>query len=248
MADQSLYNSTVQTAGTLALAHEKISRIKRLGTFENITGDCNNVTAVPTPLTVPRQNYGNKGRPSVRKIGDSWVLSFDVEPVRNDQGAIVQPWLIALLNAAKAVGAANLVDAQLFDAKDDALGATQGTYSVAVADLKTGFADEGGYKFTLTSDGNSVQQITSPIAGTGAPVIDSIPTPVGKAPGDLLVVRGFKLSGVISATIDAVPVVKISIIDDNTITLLIPAAVTGAAPVTVTNAIGVSNTANYTAA
>jgi len=247
MSDPAMYNATHQTEGTLALAHQKILRAKRTGVFENITGDANNIAAVPTAITIQRENYGNKGRPSVQKIGDSWVISWDTEAVRDDNGAIAQPWLVNLLNIAKASGDSNLIDLQLFDALDEELGAIEGSFALTVADFATGYADKGGYKFTATSNG-VVADIVSPIASPGNPVIESIPTPAGKTVGDLLVLKGYKFDGTVSITVDGANVVKFTVLDDNTLTLLIPAAVAGAAPIIVTNTTGASASFSYDAA
>lgn len=241
-----IYDSTAQSAGTLALAHEKILRAKIDGVFVNITGDANNINGVPTSVMVTRENYGNKGLPSSSKLGDSWVITWDVEAVRDTAGLIVQPWLVSLLNVAKAKGAANKIDLQLFDGKDEALGAIEGTFSLSRTDLNTGYADKGGYTFTATSDG-VVNDVTSPIAGTGVPILESA-TPTLAAVGDLLVVRGYNLTGTVSATIDAVAVAEFVVVDDYTLTILIPATVAGSAPIIVTNAIGASNSLPYTAA
>lgn len=246
-SNPAIYNATHQTEGTLALAHEKILRFKRSGVFENITGDLNNIAAVATKVVVPRENYGNKGRSSEQKIGDNWVITFDCEAVRDNNGAIAQAWLIDLINAAKGNGSVNLRDFQLFDAKDEALGAIEGTFSITVADFATGYADKGGYKFTLTSDG-VVEDITSPIASAGNPVIESVVTPAGKTVGDVIVVKGYKFTGTTGFTMDGASGVKFVVIDDYTITLLIPATVSGAAAIIITNATGASNSFSYAAA
>jgi len=249
MSDLSLFNATTQTEGTLALAHEKILRFFRGAVFENITGDLNNIAAVATPVTVARENYGNKGRSSVQKIGDNWVVTFDTEAVRDDNGAIAQAWLIDLINIAKAKGSANLADFQLFDAKDEALGAIEGTFSVTVADFATGYADKGGYKFTLTSDG-IVEDITSPIAGDGKPIVESASpaTATGVTVGDVLVLKGYHFTGTTGITMDAQTVLEKNIIDDNTIAFLVPASVSGSAPIVVTNANGAGASFPFTAA
>lgn len=247
MFDHTLYDSTAQTEGSLALAHQKILRAKIAGVFVNITGDANNIAGVPTKVAVKRENYGNKGSDAEQKLGDNWVITFDVEAVRDNNGAIAQSWLVYLLNVAKAKLQGNLNDFQLFDALDGQLGAIQGSFSVAVGDLTTGYADKGGYKFTLTSSG-VVEDIASPIAGTGEPIIESIPTAAGKTVGDLLVLKGYKFDGTVSITVDTQPVLKFTVLDSNTITLLIPATVTGSAAVVVTNEVGASNSVNYAAA
>ncbi|ANP74539.1 hypothetical protein [Cryobacterium arcticum] len=246
MADPTLYDTTVQTAGTLALAHEKILQFKRSGTFANITGDLNNVTAVPTKITAQRENYGNKGRTSERKLGDNWVITFDAEAVRDNTGAIAQAWLIDLLNVAKASGSSNLADFQLFDAKDPALGAIEGSFTVEVADLATGFADKGGYKFTLTSDG-VVRQITSPINGSGIPVIASA-LPLNAVASANVYCRGYNVSAITAATIGGIAATSISQIpgEPNIVVLEVPAGSAGSAPIIVTNAVGASTAYAYT--
>ena len=243
-----IYDSTQQTTGTLAKSHEKIVRVKRNGVFENVTGDANNVGAVPTPVTFPRENYGNKGLPSIEKIGDAWVITFDVEAVRDVNGVIAQAWLSNLVTVAQASGVDNKIEAQVFDGRDENLKAIEGTFSVASADLSavsTGYADKGAYRFTLTSDG-VVDLVTSPIAGTGEPIIESV-TPTLQTVGDQIVVRGYKMTGTTGATVDSVAVTEFIVIDDYTLVLVIPATVAGASPIIVTNAAGASAAYAYTA-
>ena len=246
MADLSLYNSTQQTEGTLALAHEKILRIKRSGAWENITGDANSVAAVPTAITVPRANYGNKGRTSMSKIGDNWVITFAAEAVRTSTGTIAQAWLVSLLAVARASGAGNMIEAQVFDAKDEALGAIEGRFSVSVVDLTTGFADAGGYTFTLTSDG-VVKDVTSPIAGTGAPIVESALPTLAAASANVYV-RGYKVNAITAATIGGVAVTSISQIpgEPNIVVIEVPTGTAGSAPIVLTNAVGVSSAFPYT--
>lgn len=245
MADPTIYETTVPTDGTLALAHEQILRIKRNGNFENITGDINNLDPVPTPITSPREAYGFKGRTSESKLGDNYVITFDVEAVRDDTGAI-QAWLIFLLKVAKAKGAANKIEAQHFDALDPALGAIEGKFSVQATKLSTGFADKGGYKFTLTSDG-VVRDIDSPIAGTGAPLIASA-LPLNAVASANVYIRGNNVGAIISATIGGVAVTSISQIpgEPNIVVLEVPAGTVGSAPIIVTNAVGASIAYAYT--
>lgn len=246
MSDHTLYDTTAPTAGSVALAHQQMIRVKRNGVFENITGDVNNLLPNPTPITVQREVYGTKGRTSQDVIGYNFAPTFAVEAVRDANGAIAQAWLVALLAAAYAEGAANKVPVQLFDGLDENLPAFEGSFSVSVAPGAAGFADKGIYNFTLQNDG-VVDQITSPIAGTGEPILESA-LPAGLTAGDLLVVRGYKLTGTVSATIDTIAVAEFTVVDDNTIVLLIPATVTGSAPIVVTNGIGASNSLAYTAA
>jgi len=244
-----IYDATAQTAGTLAKSHEKTLRVKRGGVFENVTGDANNLGAIPTPVTFPRENYGNKGMPAIEKIGDSWVVTFDAEAVRDANGVIAQTWLSNLVTVAQSSGEDNKVDAQVFDGRDENLKAIEGSFSVASADLSatsTGYAGKGAYRFTLTSNG-VVSLVTSPIAGTGEPIIESV-TPTLQSPADQIVLRGYKFTGTTGVTVGGTAVVEFLVVDDYTLVVVIPAAVTGSAPVVATNAVGASNSAPYTAA
>lgn len=249
MVDHTLYETTAPSAGSLALAHQKILRVKQAGVFVNITGDINNLAGNPTPITVNREVYGTKGRQSQDIIGYNFAPSFSVEGVRDPvtkQLVAAQAWLVDLLNAAYAEGEDNKREFQWFDALDERLPAFEGKFSVAVADLNTGYADKGGWTFTLTNDG-VVERITSPIAGTGEPILESA-SPAGQTVGDLIVVRGHRLGSTVSATIDGQSVTEMRVVDEYTLVLQIPATVTGDAPIIVTNSVGASNTLPYTAA
>src|SRR5690606_8761503 len=121
---------------------------------------------------------------------------------------------------------------------DGRLPAFEGKFSVAVADLNTGYADKGGWTFTLTNDG-VVEKIDSPIAGDGKPVLESA-SPAGQTVGDLIVIRGYGLGTTVSATIDGAEVTEFRVVDDNQLVILIPATVSGSAPIIVTNSLGAS--------
>lgn len=249
MTDHTLYDTTAPSAGSVALAHQKILRVKQAGVFINITGDINNLAGNPSPITVPRETYGTKGRQSQDIIGYNFAPSFSVEGVRDPvtkQLVAAQAWLIDLLDAAFSDGEENKREFQWFDALDERLPAFEGKFSVAVADLNTGYADKGGWTFTLTNDG-VVERITSPIAGTGEPILESA-TPTGQTVGDMIVIRGHKLGSTVSATIGGVEVTEWRVVDEYTLVLQIPAAVAGSAPVIVTNSVGASAALPYTAA
>ncbi|MFL2001435.1 IPT/TIG domain-containing protein [Microbacterium sp. A1-JK] len=249
MADHTLYNTTAPSAGSVALAHQKILRLKINGVFVNITGDINNLAGNPAKIAIPREVYGTKGRTSEDIIGYNFAPSFNVEAIRDPETKMIvaaQAWLIDLLNAAYAEGEANKREFQWFDAFDDRLPALEGKFSIAVADLNTGYADKGGYTFSLTNDG-VVDKIVSPIAGTGVPILESA-SPAGQTTGDQIVVRGYKLTGTTTVTIDGQAVAERLVVDDNTLVIVIPATVSGSAPIVVTNAAGASTALPYTAA
>jgi len=246
MSDHTLYDTTVPTAGAVALAHESILRAKIGGVFVNITGDVNNLLDTPTGVTVSREVYGTKGQQSSDDIAYNHVITFTAEGVRDNLGNIAQPWLVELIRAATSKSPANKLDFQMFDALDGSLPAFEGTFKVAYVLGNTGFADKRIYNFTLTSDG-VVDDIVSPIAGGGEPILESA-LPAGAAPGDQIVVKGYNLTGTTGATIMAVPVEEFIVVDDNTLVLVVPATVTGSSPIIVTNATGASTALPYMAA
>lgn len=250
MADTTIYDTTAPSAGSVALAHQRLIRQKIGGVFINITGDINNLALNPTPITVAREVYGTKGRTSQDIIGYNYAPVFDVEVVRDPitkQIVAAQSWFKDLVAAAFSEGEANKREFQLFtDALDEDMPVVQGKFSIAYSEGNTGFADKGIVRFTLSNDG-IVPRITSPLAGSGVPILESA-TPAGLTVGDLIKVRGYKLGTAVSATIDGAAVVKLRVIDENTVTLLIPATVAGSAPIVITNSVGASTALPYAAA
>lgn len=240
-----IFDAEVPTAGTIALAHEEILRIKRAGTFENVSGDINALVNTPTPITVPREAYGLKGTDSVSVIGYNQVITFTVEGIRDNLGRIAQAWLVALLTIARSTGAANKVSAQTFDGKDENLIALEGSYSVAAVKSSTGFKDKFMWTFTLTNDG-PIAQIASPVAGTGIPVLDSA-LPTAQIASGNVYVRGYHVDAITAATIGGVAVTSISQIpnEPNIVVLEVPAGTAGSAPIILTNAVGASASFPY---
>lgn len=249
MADHTLYETTAPSEGSLGLAHERIIRLRMGGVFTNITGDVNNLALNPTKIALPREVYGTKGLPSEQIIGYSYAPSFNVEIVRDPvtkQIVAAQSWYKDLVKAAFAKGSENLREFQLFtDALDEEMPVLQGTFSVAYSEANTGYADKYVGTFTLASDG-VVPQIPSPLAGTGAPILESA-TPSGLTVGDMIKVAGYKLASTVSITIDGQAAPDFFVVDDNTIVVTIPATVAGTAPIVVTNETGASAPLPYQA-
>lgn len=250
MADTTLYDTTAPSVGSLALAHQRLIRQKIAGVFTNITGDVNNLALNPTPITVQREVYGTKGRTSQDIIGYNYAPTFNVEVVRDPvtkQIVAAQAWFKDLVDAAFSEGEANKREFQLFtDALDETMPVLEGKFSVAYSEANTGYADKAVVTFTLANDG-VIGQVPSPIAGTGAPIIESA-TPPGQAPGDQIVVRGYNFTGTTTITVDAQSVLEYVVVDFYTIVLVIPATVAGAAAIIVTNPDGASAPFAYTAA
>jgi hypothetical protein len=252
MADTTLYDTMAPSSGSVALAHQRLIRMKQSGVFVNITGDINNLALNPSPITVNREVYGTKGRTGQDIIGYNYAPTFDVEVVRDPatkQIVAAQAWFKDLVAAAFSEGAANKREFQLFtDALDESMPVFQGLFSVAYSEANTGYADKGVVRITLTSDG-VVNKITSPLASDGKPVLESA-SPAGQAPGELLKIRGYKLDGVTAVTIDGQTVADVAdgIVDPYTLVIKIPTGVTGSAPIIATNAAGASTALPYNAA
>lgn len=250
MSDTTIYDTTAPSKGSVALAHQRLARLKVGGVFINITGDINNLALNPSKIPVAREVYGTKGRTSEDIIGYNYAPTFNVEVVRDPvtkQIVAAQAWFKDLVKAAFSEGAANKREFQFFtDALDEDMPVLEGTFSVAYSEANTGFADKAVVTFTLASDG-VVEQIPSPLAGTGNPILESA-TPAGLTVGDLIAVRGYKLGSAVSATIDGAAVTELRVVDDYTLVLQIPATVSGSAPIIVTNSVGASAALPYTAA
>jgi len=240
-----IFDNTVVTDGTLALAHEDIVRVKRAGVFENITGDVNALVNTPTPVTVQREAYGLKGTDSTNVLAYTQVITFTVEGVRDSLGRIAQAWLVELLKVARSTGADNKLDAQTFDGRDENMIALEGSYSVAAVKSTTGFKDKLVWSFTLTSDG-PVGIITSPISGSGIPIVESA-LPTQAAATESVFVRGYNVANITAATIGAVTITSIEQIpgEPNIVVLEMPAGTAGSAPIVLTNAIGDSTSFGY---
>lgn len=170
VADTTMYDTTVPSAGSLALAHEKILRLKSSTTpetYTNVTGDINNLNLGHTQVTVQREVYGTKGAQSQNVVAHNFAPTFDVEVVRDpDTKQIVaaQAWVLDLIDAAFSTGEDNKRTFQIItDALDERRPAFEGKFSVAMPDGPAGYADKGVVSFALTNDG-TVEQIANPIA------------------------------------------------------------------------------------
>lgn len=107
------------------------------------------------------------------------------------------------------------------------------------------------YDVTITAypDSSEVKAYLYMDDGLTAPVPSiSAVSPSGETVGDLVTVTGAYFTGTTGITFDGEAVVSYTVISDTVISLIIPAAVTGAADVIVTNAAGASDAYAYTAA
>jgi len=111
---------------------------------------------------------------------------------------------------------------------------------------KTGVADIAEITLTLTGDG-AVTAITNPYSAALAPVVLTA-TPSGAGTGSQVTITGQHFTGVVPATgvkFGAVVATVTTVVSDSTIVAVMPSGSAGSAPVTVTNATGVSNSLPY---
>lgn len=91
---------------------------------------------------------------------------------------------------------------------------------------------------------NGWQKIT-----VGAPTVPTIDTalPSGETVGDLIILTGSGFTGTTGITMDSETATDFEVISDTKIAMVIPASVTGAAAIVVTNTTGASDPYAYTA-
>lgn len=168
VADLSIYEDTKPSEGDLALAHQKLLYVQQETAWVNATGDINNLLLNPTDITVPREVYGTKGRPSTEIIGRSYAPTFDVEVIRDPatkQIVAAQGWLIDLIDAATSTGEENKRRFRIVeDALDERMPAYEGKFAISYAPSSAGYADKNVLSFTLQSDGIVERMPVSPVS------------------------------------------------------------------------------------
>ena len=247
MADTTIFDQTAPSAGSVALAHEKLLRQKVGGVYRNITGDINNLNLNPTPVTVVREVYGTKGANSTNVLSFNYGPTFNVEVVRDPvtkRIVAAQDWFLDLYAAAFSKGEDNKREFQIItDALDERMPTFQGKFSVAVTEANSGFADKSVFTFTLSNDGD-VPQIPSPIAGDGTPEIEIV-EPAGQGEGEQVAIRGYAFGDATAVTFGT-ETAEFTAVDSYTIVAVIPEAAGNA--VKVTNSKGDSSAFTYSVA
>ncbi|NCU41026.1 hypothetical protein EOL73_04725 [Candidatus Saccharibacteria bacterium] len=145
--------------------------------------------------------------------------------------------------------------AEVYVAQAFGWGSTVTPTAATVIDLWKGSVQMRNKNFPTSADEDL--KFTATISGTGyfpdvaleaaVPLIVSV-LPSGGAPGEMVTITGSRFTGTTGITIDAEAVVEFEVVSDTKIAALIPATVTAAADVVVTNAAGASAAYAYTAA
>lgn len=203
------------------------------------------------PITKDMSSYDDFGAPNDGKIAESWDLSFTVLVNRLSSGAYA-PEIEKLKSYTEPNAVGDLAVAQVrwydkpFAGTPNAGEAYSGFATVTIGRGATGNADTGSWTITLTGKGKRTQ-IANPFAGWGAavPTITAA-TPSGAAVGAQVTITGTGFLGTTLVKFLAVTAPVYSVIGGSTIVVVMPAGVAGSAPITVTNATGISASFPYT--
>ena len=203
------------------------------------------------PITKDMSSYDDFGAPNDGKISESWDLSFTVLVNRLSSGLYPPEFeKLKAYTEPNAVGDLSVAQVRWYDKPFSGTPNPNDAYSgfatVTIDRGATGNADTGSWKITLTGKGKRTQ-ITNPFTGWDAavPTITAA-TPSGAAVGALVTITGTGFLGATLVKFAAVTAPVYTVVSGSTIIAVMPAGVAGSAPVTVTNATGISNAFAYT--
>jgi hypothetical protein len=125
--------------------------------------DITGLTPTPAPKLKDGSTYANKGQTSQSKTGEDFTMQVQVKGVKDAQGEF-QPELIALIEAADAIGGENVIGYRYYHATSAAL-AYEGTAAVNWSRVNTGNDDLEWFQFEFTGQGDR-KKITNPALAT----------------------------------------------------------------------------------
>jgi len=206
-----------------------------------------------TPITSDAQTYDDFGAPNDQKTSESWSLAFSVLVNRLTSGLYSdEVEKLKAYTEPDAVGTSSIAHVRWYDkpvsGTANAGEAYEGFAYVSIERAKTGNAETGTWSVTLTGQGKRTK-IANPFTGWAvtAPTIASV-LPALAAVDSLVTITGSQFTGVTAVTIDAALVLQKTVVSPSTIIALVPATVSGAASVIVTNGVGASAAYPYVAA
>jgi hypothetical protein len=233
-----VWDAVAQSDGTPGNSFEFLIgiQIARSGPYIR-TADITNVNPAFSGKKRARQTYGAKGVDLSVTYARNLVLTFDVEVVRDINGAF-QPELQDLIDASKALGTDNRRRLQAYDA----LGADyafQSDFSIEHARANTGW-DDASF-FTITAEQYTpTEWITNPVLVGNVPIITDARTIDGTVPGDgaTIYITGDGFGGLSEATasnvkFDGVNATDFDVVNDELIIAILPAGDPGVIPVVV---------------
>lgn len=237
-----VWDAVQQTDGTPGNSFEFLIDVFYGGSYKQ-TADITNVNPAFSPKTRMRNTYGAHGVDRATKYGENLVLTFDVEVVRDANGAF-QPLLQALLAASRLVGNANKMKIRAYDA----LGADyafESMFTISAARSGTDWDSAAFFTITATQSGTT-SWLTNPVLVGNVPVISGVaPVSVAAATaGAHIYIQGQRFTGVTGAAsvkVQGVNATSYIVLSDTLIDAIIPAGALGTAAVQVTSPIGVSD-------
>lgn len=209
-------------------------------------GGLNDFNAPITPNKVASDNYDSNGWSSFEITMQSWVATLKFN--RQATSGVEDPASVLIRSCQGQFGDAARLYIRWYR-KDGLAEAWSGRAIVEVNPSKTGVADLNELTAVFTGDG-ILTPITNPYAPTAVPSILSA-TPSGVAAGGLVRIVGANFLGTVPSTgvkFAAVAATSWDVVSDSLIEAVMPAGSAGSAPITVTNATGVSASFPYTRA
>lgn len=204
-----------------------------------------------SPITADAQSYDDFGAPNADRISESWALSFSIQVNRLASGLYTPEFeRLKSYTEPDAVGVLAVAQVRWYDKPfagtpnlDDAY---MGFATVTVERANTGNSDTGTWTVTLTGKGKRTK-IANPFTGWAAavPTITAA-TPTAAAVGAQVTITGTGFLGTTFVKFAAVTAPVFTVMGGSTIVVVMPAGVAGSAPVTVTNATGISTAFAYT--
>lgn len=237
MANHDVWDAIAQQAGTPAASFEFLLDLYLGGSFQR-SADVTNVNPAFTAKSRARQTYAAKGVDKALKYGDNLVLTFEVEAVRDANGAY-QPWLQDLLNASKANGLSNVRRLRAYDA----LGADYAfDADFSISATRTNADWDSAAFFTITATQYLFRGwITNPVLTGNVPIIESV-TPAQAATGATVYIEGeyfmpggVAVAGAAGVKFGGTNATSYAVINDGLITAVVPAVAVGSAPIIVTH-------------
>lgn len=207
----------------------------------------------PTPVqkTQPAESYDDFGADNVDVVSVNVNLAFSVLGNRSSSTGLFLPELEAILAAAKAKGAAAVLEARWYHKPEAGTPnpneAGQGYFTVVAQRANTG-ADGAVERYTVTLTGKGpFTPISNPFTGwdATAPTVSSI-TPAGAGTGELVTITGAGFVGATGVTFDAIPADDFQVLGGATLVAILPSDAAGTIDVVVTNATGPSAAFAYT--
>lgn len=210
--------------------------------FVNVP-DITALNPAPQPQQRNRSTYAAKGVPKPQTYARGMQVTFNVEVVRDALGQY-QEELQYLLDKSFMLMSDNIVRVRIFDT----LGADyafEADYTIEHNRPSTGDTDAGFFGFTLTATSTPVK-IANPAEDVSPGIIRA--TPSGAGENDVVTLHGRNFTGATGVTIGGTAGTNVSVIDDRTLQVTLPAGAAGSAPIVVTSPAGSSTALPYTRA